>query len=162
MACNQLTLSGLCLGEASFGESIATTLLTPLAEGETEISFSPTLMVVLTALVCEYAARVPVSPLQLLRGLSKRLISYSGPRISTVSLLIPLTNFSVASIQEAILLTMIRLAAECQKIPPEPISDVQHLKGISGRHISRVCFFIYASCLALPSYNEKPSEMFSI
>jgi hypothetical protein len=75
---------------------------------------------------------------------------------------LPLTNFSVASIQEAILLTMIRLAAECQKIPPEPISDVQHLKAISGRHISRVCFFIYASCLALPSYNEKPSEMFSI
>jgi hypothetical protein len=75
---------------------------------------------------------------------------------------LPLTNFSIASIQEAILLTMIRLAAECQKIPPEPISDVQHLKGVSGRHISRVCFFIYASCLALPSYNEKPSEMFSI
>lgn len=64
---------------------------------------------------------------------------------------LPLINFSVASIQEAILLTMIRLAAECQKIPPEPISEVQHLKVISGRHISRVCFFIYASCLALTS-----------
>jgi len=76
----------LCLGEASFGENVATTLLTPLTEGEAEISFSPTLMVVLTALVCEYAGRVPVSPLQLLRGLSKRLISYSGPCISMVLL----------------------------------------------------------------------------
>ena len=33
---------------------------------------------------------------------------------------------------------MIRLAAECPKFPPEPISDVQHLKSKSGRHISRV------------------------
>jgi len=33
---------------------------------------------------------------------------------------------------------MMRLAAECQKIPPEPISDVRHLGSISGRHISRV------------------------
>lgn len=68
---------------------------------------------------------------------------------------LPLINLSVASIQEAILLTMTRLAAECQKIPPEPISDVQHLKGISGRHIARVRFFIYASCLALAPCNEK-------
>jgi hypothetical protein len=33
---------------------------------------------------------------------------------------------------------MIRLAAECDKVPPEVVSDVQHLKSISGRHISRV------------------------
>ncbi|KAI0255354.1 armadillo-type protein [Lactifluus subvellereus] len=114
-------LSSLRDGDATFGENVATTLLTPLAEVEAETSFSPTLVVVLTALACEYAGRVPVSPLQLLRGLSKGLISYS------------------ASIQEICLLTMIRLAAECQKIPPEPISDVQHLRSISGRHISRRC-----------------------
>lgn len=47
-------------------------------------------------------------------------------------------NYPAASIQEICLLTMIRLAAECQKIPPEPISDVQYLKSKSGRHISRV------------------------
>lgn len=33
---------------------------------------------------------------------------------------------------------MMRLAAECDKVPPEVVSDVQHLKSISGRHISRV------------------------
>ena len=33
---------------------------------------------------------------------------------------------------------MMRLAAECDKVPPEVVSDVQHLKNISGRHISRV------------------------
>jgi len=86
---------------------------------------------VLTALACEYAGRVPVSPPQLLRGLSRRLLSYS------------------ASVQEVILLTMMRLAAECQKIPPEPISDVQHLKSISGRHISRVCVLSTLLSLAL-------------
>jgi hypothetical protein len=33
---------------------------------------------------------------------------------------------------------MMRLAAECDKVPPEVVSDVQHLKSMSGRHISRV------------------------
>lgn len=65
-------------GDTNFGINIATTLLTPLAEVEEDISFSPTLMVVLTALACEYAGRIPVSPLHLLRGLSRRLISYPG------------------------------------------------------------------------------------
>jgi AP-4 complex subunit epsilon-1 len=75
----ELTWNGLDLGEATVGENVATTLLTPLAEGEeAETSFSPTLMVVLTALACEYAGRIPVSPLQLLRGLSRMLLSYSG------------------------------------------------------------------------------------
>ena len=76
----ELTWNGLDLGEVTVGENVATTLLTPLAEGEeAEMSFSPTLMVVLTALACEYAGRIPVSPLQLLRGLSRMLLSYSGP-----------------------------------------------------------------------------------
>ena len=65
-------------GDTNFGTNVATTLLTPLAEVEEDISFSPTLMVVLTALACEYAGRIPVSPLHLLRGLSRRLISYPG------------------------------------------------------------------------------------
>ena len=66
-------------GDTNFGTNIATILLTPLAEVEEDISFTPTLMVVLTALACEYAGRIPVSPLHLLRGLSRRLISYPGP-----------------------------------------------------------------------------------
>ncbi|KAH9977107.1 armadillo-type protein [Lactifluus volemus] len=99
-------LSSFRDGDTTFYEHVATTLLTPLAEVEAETAFSPTLMVVLTALACEYAGRVSVSPLQLLCGLSKRLLSYS---------------------------------AECQKVPPEPISNVQHLKAVSGRHISRRC-----------------------
>lgn len=65
-------------GETTVGENIATTLLTPLGEVEAEMSFSSTLMVVLTALACEFAGRVPVSPLQLLRGLSRRLVLYPG------------------------------------------------------------------------------------
>jgi hypothetical protein len=75
----ELTWNGVDLGEVTVGENVATTLLTPLAEGdETETSFSPSLMVVLTALACEYAGRIPVSPLQLLHGLSRMLLSYSG------------------------------------------------------------------------------------
>lgn len=69
-------LSSLRDGETTFGENVATTLLTPLAEVEADSSFSPTMMVVLTALACEYAGHVPVSPLELLRGLGKILMSY--------------------------------------------------------------------------------------
>lgn len=118
----EIVLSSLRDGDTTFGTNVATTLLTPLAEVEEDISFSPTLMVVLTALACEYAGRIPVSPLHLLRGLSRRLISYP------------------VSIQEVSILSMMRLAAECDKVPPEVVSDVQHLKNISGRHISRRCF----------------------
>jgi hypothetical protein len=50
---------------------------------------------------------------------------------------------------------MIRLAAECPKFPPEPISDVQHLKSKSGRHISRVSVPIHASFfISLKSRNQ--------
>ena len=69
-------LSSLRDGETTFGENVATTLLTPLVEAEADTSFSPTMMVVLTALACEYAGHVPVSPIELLRGLGKRLMSY--------------------------------------------------------------------------------------
>jgi AP-4 complex subunit epsilon-1 len=121
-------------------------------------------MVVLTALACEYAGHVPVSLLQLLRGLGRRLMSYSRQCISRPSPLASI-NFPAASIQEVSLLTMIRLAAECQEIPPEPISDVQHLKSKSGRHISHVSVPIYASPVKKMPDNQKtpkPSEMFSV
>ncbi|KAH8980845.1 ARM repeat-containing protein [Lactarius hatsudake] len=117
----EIVLSSLRDGDITFGANVATTLLTPLAEVEEDISFSPTLMVVLTALACEYAGRISVSPLHLLRGLSRRMISYP------------------VSIKEVSILSMIRLAAECHKVPPEVVSEVQHLRSISGRHISRRC-----------------------
>ena len=114
-------------------------MLTPLAEVEEDISFSPTLMVVLTALACEYAGRIPVSPLHLLRGLSRRLTSYPG--LCSLGIFWSPSTFidsTTVSIQEVSILSMMRLAAECDKVPPEVVSDVQHLKSISGRHISRV------------------------
>ncbi|KAH9171445.1 ARM repeat-containing protein [Lactarius sanguifluus] len=117
----EIVLSSLRDGDTTFGANVATTLLTPLAEVEEDISFSPTLMVVLTALACEYAGRISVSPLHLLRGLSRRMTSY------------------LVSIQEVSILSMIRLAAECHKVPPEVVSEIQHLRSISGRHISRRC-----------------------
>jgi hypothetical protein len=148
--------AGCLLGETTFGENVATTLLTPLAEVEADTSFSPTLMVVLTALACEYAGHVPVSPLQLLCGLGRRLMSFPCQCIRGIQHLTAFIYFSPASIQEISLLTMIRLAAECQEIPPEPISDVQHLRSISGRHISRVSVLINASCLN-SSQSKKPN-----
>jgi hypothetical protein len=154
-------LSSLRDGETTFGENVATTLLTPLAEVEADTSFSPTMMVVLTALACEYAGHVPVSPVELLRGLGKRLMSY--PRQCIRGDFHLGIDLSAASIQEISLLAMIRLAAECRtKLPPEPISDVQHLKSKSGRHISRVSVLIYTSHSISLQLETKPSEMFFI
>jgi hypothetical protein len=57
---------------------------------------------------------------------------------------------------------MIRLAAECQKVPPEPISDVQHLKTVSGRHISRVSTHIHVLIFPSDRYQNCRIEMYSV
>lgn len=51
-------------------------LFTTLVDQDAEAG--PTLMVILTALMCEYLELSPISPMDLLRGLATRLSSYSG------------------------------------------------------------------------------------
>ncbi|THH15512.1 hypothetical protein EW146_g4974 [Bondarzewia mesenterica] len=113
-------------GEVSFGLSAATTLLTLVTDADEQ--YGSSLMLIVSALACEYAGRVSVSPVQLLLGIQKKLRQYS------------------ASIQEACLLAMLRLAAECDKIPPEVVEDVKVLNQMSGRHIQRRCAQFIALC----------------
>ncbi|TFY59621.1 hypothetical protein EVG20_g7714, partial [Dentipellis fragilis] len=102
-----------------FGLNFATTLLTPITD--TSDHLDSTLMVIVTALACEYAGVLSLAPTALLEGLAKRLSSYP------------------ASIQEAELLAMLRLAAECEKVPPDIIDAVKSVAEVSGRHIQRRC-----------------------
>ncbi|KAI0062104.1 ARM repeat-containing protein [Artomyces pyxidatus] len=106
-------------GGDTFGPNAATTLLALVLDASDKLN--STLMVIVTALACEYAGRVAISPLQLLQGLSEKLKEYP------------------ASIQEVSLLAMMRLAADCEGVPTDVITAVHSLTDASGRHIQRRC-----------------------
>ncbi|KZT71326.1 ARM repeat-containing protein [Daedalea quercina L-15889] len=88
---------------------------------ETDEDIGPTLTVILTALIVEYLPLSPLSPTALLRGLGSRVGSYG------------------VSIQDACLLCMIRLTAECEKVPSEIVDAVGKLKERSRSYIRRRC-----------------------
>ncbi|KAI0780693.1 ARM repeat-containing protein [Trametes elegans] len=88
---------------------------------EEECEFGPTLMVILTALLCEYLELSPTSPVEILRGLAKKLPSYG------------------ASIQDACLNTMLRISIACDEVPSEVTEVVKVLHDHAGRHIKRRC-----------------------
>lgn len=63
-------------GDSSWRSGCIGVLFTTLVCQDAEAG--PTLMVILTALMCEYLELSPISPVELLRGLATRLSSYSG------------------------------------------------------------------------------------
>ncbi|KAI6032934.1 armadillo-type protein [Pisolithus orientalis] len=99
--------------------SLVTALVIPLIEPENRVG--PTLMVVICALVCEHCAKLPISPVEILRGMAKRLVLFSP------------------SLQDVCLLSMLRLSAECSEVPEEVIRAVQELSRSSGRYIRNRC-----------------------
>ncbi|RDX56517.1 ARM repeat-containing protein [Lentinus brumalis] len=94
-------------------------LFTSVIDKDSEVG--PTLMVILTALFCEYLELSPISPIELLRGVADRLASYS------------------ASIQDVSLVTMLRISAATDELPQEVMDAVKELKERSGRHLRRRC-----------------------
>ncbi|RPD66372.1 ARM repeat-containing protein [Lentinus tigrinus ALCF2SS1-7] len=94
-------------------------LFTSVIDKDSEVG--PTLMVILTALCCEYLELSPISPIELLRGLAGRLSSYS------------------ASVQDATLVTMLRVSAATDEVPQEVTQSVKELHEGSGRHLRRRC-----------------------
>ncbi|KAI6046058.1 armadillo-type protein [Pisolithus marmoratus] len=54
---------------------LVTALVVPLTESDARVG--PTLMVMICALVCEYCAKLPISPVEVLRGMAKRLVLFS-------------------------------------------------------------------------------------
>ncbi|OJT09138.1 AP-4 complex subunit epsilon [Trametes pubescens] len=63
-------------GDGSWRSGCIGVLFTTLVDHDAEAG--PTLMVILTALMCEYLELSPISPVELLRGLATRLSFYSG------------------------------------------------------------------------------------
>ncbi|KAH7909974.1 armadillo-type protein [Hygrophoropsis aurantiaca] len=96
-----------------------TTLIVPVTE--IDVRIGPTLMVVISALACEYAGKISVPPPEVLSGMAGRLSSYA------------------ATVQDASLLAMLRISAECDKVPQDVIDLVTNLSQFSGRHIRRRC-----------------------
>ncbi|KAI6125691.1 armadillo-type protein [Pisolithus croceorrhizus] len=99
--------------------TLVTGLVVPLTE--LDVRVGPTLMVILCALVCEYCAKLPISPVEILRGMAKRLALFSP------------------SVQDACLLSMLRLSAECSEVPEEVVQVVQELSQSAGRYIRSRC-----------------------
>ncbi|KXN90161.1 AP-4 complex subunit epsilon [Leucoagaricus sp. SymC.cos] len=107
------------LGESSFQLACAATMLTSLCDMDAE--FGPTMMIILAALATEYSRLVSLSPLELLSGICHRL------------------KGKLPFVQEPCLLAMLRIAADCEEIPPEVTRIVSEASQNAGRHIRRRC-----------------------
>ncbi|KAF8583200.1 ARM repeat-containing protein [Ramaria rubella] len=81
----------------------------------------PTLTLIIAASVCEYGAMSAISQRDILRCLSERLVN-SSP-----------------AIQEALLLTMLRVTARSNSASSEVSNQVRILHGVSRSHIRRRC-----------------------
>ncbi|KAJ7124951.1 armadillo-type protein [Mycena epipterygia] len=115
----EMVLLHLRNAATSFQIGCATTLVTSLASPETFLG--QTMMVIVPALATEYSGRLSVPPPDVLRGLSSRL---------------PLCSLPV---QDACLLAMLRISAECEQVPSEVLICVNDLSKQSGRHIRQRC-----------------------
>ncbi|KAJ7078870.1 armadillo-type protein [Mycena belliarum] len=103
----------------SFQIGCATTLVTSLTNPETFLG--QTMMVIMPALATEYSGKLAVPPPDVLRGLSSRL------------------HLCSLAVQDACLLAMLRISAECEQVPSEVLIRIRDLGDQSRRHIRKRC-----------------------
>ncbi|KAF9227270.1 ARM repeat-containing protein [Gyrodon lividus] len=115
----ELILNGIRERETSYQISCVTALAVSLIEPDVHVG--PTLMVVISALVCEFCGKISTSPLEMLRSLARRLAFYAP------------------SVQDVCLLLMLRLSVECDGVPEDVMSAVRGLSQLAGRHLRRRC-----------------------
>ncbi|KAI0362383.1 ARM repeat-containing protein [Trametes cingulata] len=106
-------------GDSSWRSGCLGVLFASLVDKDTEVG--ATLMVIVTALLCEYLELSPISPVEVLRALAGRLSSYS------------------VAIQDACLITMLRVSVACDEVPAETLESVKELHAQGGRHLKRRC-----------------------
>ena len=115
--------------------SFVTALATFVAD--LDVHIGSTLMVVICALVCEHCGKISTSPLEIIQGIATKLSiftrEYKKKHLQNAHL-----SSWPASVQDACLLCMLRLSAECDKIPHDVYTAVQELSRSAGRHIRRV------------------------
>ncbi|ESK91045.1 ap-4 complex subunit epsilon-1 [Moniliophthora roreri MCA 2997] len=111
----------ICIRQASGDWQIqcATTLLTRFLESK---RVDPSMMVIISALSCEYCGKVSLSPDGLLLSLSSQLV------------------FCPLPVQEACLLAMLRIAADCEYMPPSILNIIAKFQEQQdGRRIRLLC-----------------------
>ncbi|KAK7472924.1 hypothetical protein VKT23_001029 [Stygiomarasmius scandens] len=115
----EIVLNYIRQGSPDFRLQCATTFLTFLSE--LDILLGPIEMIIMAALSCEYLSQVALSPPSLLLGLSSRLQSCPP------------------AVQDACLLAMLRVVAECEEVTQDVIETVTTLGQNSKRYIRRRC-----------------------
>ncbi|KAJ7128916.1 armadillo-type protein [Mycena crocata] len=115
----EMVLLHLRHATSTFQIGCASTLVTTLASPD--VFLGQTMMVIVPALATEYSGKLSVPPPDVLRGLSSRL---------------PLCSLAV---QDACLLAMLRISAECEQVPSEVLICVNDLGNQSRRHIRLRC-----------------------
>ncbi|KAF8134583.1 armadillo-type protein [Boletus edulis] len=119
-------LNGIRERETTSRISCVTALAVSLTE--LHVRIGPTLMVVISALVSEYCGKVSISPMEMLRWYGNE-----------TGLLRSLTVFFQASVQDACLLTMLRLSVECEDVPEQVTAAVRRLSQHTGAYLRRRC-----------------------
>ncbi|KAJ3756871.1 armadillo-type protein [Lentinula raphanica] len=88
---------------------------------DSQVRIGSTAMVILTALACENSGQLSLSWVEILEGMSSRIAFYP------------------ISVQDASLLSLLRIAADCSEIPRQVLDTIFKLKEASKRHIRRRC-----------------------
>ncbi|KAL1710626.1 armadillo-type protein [Schizophyllum commune] len=112
-------LEHIRFGKANFRVGCATTFVASVLSTESDVE--PTAMVITAALATEFCGQLAMAPVSLLRGFSTRL------------------GRCPVGVQDACLLAMLRISAECEDVPGDVLHTVQELARNAGRHIRRRC-----------------------
>ncbi|KAF5370844.1 hypothetical protein D9758_002115 [Tetrapyrgos nigripes] len=113
----EMVLNHIRRASPNFRLQCATTFLTYLSE--LDVFLGPMQMIITAALACEYLGQVALSPLSLLLGFSSRLESCPP------------------AVQDACLLAMLRVAADCEEVPQHVIDGASTVGQKSRRYIRR-------------------------
>lgn len=114
-----------------------------LSTEQDAISFGSTWLVIFAAVACEHGAAVSIPAHDILRAMCDALHA-SARKSNSIAILkfkADRVGFrgSAASVQDALLLSMLRVAARCDTVPKEIVTAVKDVNEVSGRHIRRVC-----------------------
>lgn len=118
-------------------KSTSNCLLTSLLD--TKVQLGSTTMVIMAALACENSGQLSVSWIRILEALSFR-IAFCPSVFSSSNCDSGLIDLVTVPVQDACLLSMLRIAADCSEVSPQVLATVSKLKEVSGRHIKRVKF----------------------
>ncbi|GJE90878.1 hypothetical protein PsYK624_070220 [Phanerochaete sordida] len=109
------------LASAEFRSGAIGVLAASLQLADDGKTLGPTMTVILPAVLCEYLDLSPLSPVEAMKRLSSLLPTHS------------------ASIQDVILLALLRIASGAEQIPDSVLGIVGKIREQGGRHIKRRC-----------------------